>query len=249
MINSLQPWRARWGAFFHPIDPEKAALRRARWESLPPELQTGNQVSGKHLTHCGFITGASYCSFRCTHCCLPENANAIPIPDVAEMFDQIDANLRFQGPGGGLQIPGGDVIDAYWRAGRTTDADPVRTGGKKLLAWRVAGALARHPLLLAKAVFRLVALAANRKLPLDLSLDLLRGQAHTVNIGTHNFMDTTAVAQAESDPVVRTRLQGCVFKGAVRNGATGEWEAVSKCLMNQSRWQEVFSAAKRRRSQ
>ncbi len=34
------------------------------------------------------------------------------------MQEQIDANRRFQGPGGGLQITGGDVADAYWRAGR-----------------------------------------------------------------------------------------------------------------------------------
>jgi hypothetical protein len=49
--------------------------------------------------------------------------------------------------------------------------------------------------------------------------------------------------------VVRTRLQACVFKGAVRNGTTGEWETVPMCLMNQSRWREVFSAAERRRSE
>ena len=56
------------------------------------------------------------------HASLPTGKRqSIPIPDLAEMFDQIDANLRFQGPGGGLQIPGGDVIDAYWRAGRSKE--------------------------------------------------------------------------------------------------------------------------------
>ena len=34
------------------------------------------------------------------------------------MKEQIDANRRFQGPGGGLQLTGGDVADAYWRSGR-----------------------------------------------------------------------------------------------------------------------------------
>ena len=91
---------------------------RARWESLPNELRTPNQLAGRHLTHCGFIAGASYCSFRCTHCYLPQNANEVPIPSLAEMKEQIEANRRFQGPGGGLQITGGDVADAYWRAGR-----------------------------------------------------------------------------------------------------------------------------------
>ncbi|MBA3609690.1 MAG: radical SAM protein, partial [Chthoniobacterales bacterium] len=81
-------------------------------------LRTPNQLAGRHLTHCGFTTGASYCSFRCTHCYLPANANEVPIPSLAQMKEQIDANRRFQGPAGGLQITGGDVADAYWRAGR-----------------------------------------------------------------------------------------------------------------------------------
>ena len=34
------------------------------------------------------------------------------------MKEQIDANRKFQGPGGGLQLTGGDVADAYWRGGR-----------------------------------------------------------------------------------------------------------------------------------
>ena len=42
-------------------------------------------------------------------------------PSLAQMKEQIDANRRFQGPGGGLQITGGDVADAYWRAGRQNE--------------------------------------------------------------------------------------------------------------------------------
>jgi hypothetical protein len=57
---SLNRWRARWRAFCHPIDPERAELLRSRWASLPQELTTSNQLSGRHLTHCVFITGASY---------------------------------------------------------------------------------------------------------------------------------------------------------------------------------------------
>ena len=111
-------WRARWNAFRHPIAGEKTDLLRTRWASLPAELRTPNQISGRHLTHCGFTTGASYCSFHCTHCYLPKNANQVPIPSLAQMKEQIDANRRFQGPGGGLQLTGGDVADAYWRSGR-----------------------------------------------------------------------------------------------------------------------------------
>lgn len=114
-------WRERWRAFRQPIVEEKARVLQERWNSLPPELRTNNQISGRHLTHCGFTLGASYCSFHCTHCYLPKNANSIPIPSLAQVKEQIDANRRFQGPGGGLQITGGDVADAYWKSGRADE--------------------------------------------------------------------------------------------------------------------------------
>ncbi len=114
-------WRARWNAFRQPIPEEKARVLKERWDSLPAELRTDNQIAGRHLTHCGFTLGASYCSFHCTHCYLPKNANSIPIPSLAQVKEQIDANRRLQGPGGGLQITGGDVADAYWRAGRPNE--------------------------------------------------------------------------------------------------------------------------------
>ena len=111
-------WRARWRALRYPLDEEKVRILKERWDSLPAELHLPNQISGRHLTHCGFILGASYCSFHCTHCYLPKNANRVPIPSLAEIKEQIDWNRRFQGPGGGLQITGGDVADAYWKSGR-----------------------------------------------------------------------------------------------------------------------------------
>ncbi len=117
----MSVWKQRWNAFRNPIDPEKERVLRERWESLPEELRTPHQISGRHLTHCAFTLGASYCSFRCTHCYLPENANRVPLPSLADMKEQIDANRRLQGPGGGLQITGGDVADAYWRAGRADE--------------------------------------------------------------------------------------------------------------------------------
>ncbi len=97
-VNQPPRWRARWNAFRHPIAEEKARVLKERWESLPLELRTNNQISGRHLTHCGFTLGASYCSFHCTHCYLPKNANEIPIPSLAQVKEQIDANRRLQGP-------------------------------------------------------------------------------------------------------------------------------------------------------
>ncbi|MGH8092578.1 MAG: hypothetical protein ACREIF_03790 [Chthoniobacterales bacterium] len=451
----MTKWGARWQAFRFPIDPEKQALLNARWASLPDELQTPNQLAGRHLTHCGFTTGASYCSFRCTHCYLPANANKVPIPSLAEMKEQIEANRRFQGPGGGLQITGGDVADAYWRAGRQSElikivrhavevglvpmlmthgqtllehpeflealvtdgglrqvavhidmtqagrhgfpinrltsetdlhpvreaftdlarrirartrlplelahnctvterniesvaevvrwflADPARsriwrilsfqpeanTGrtifsehpvtpavvwqklcegmgwqldgsaylgghpecnqgatllieqrrgrsrpllpnddetkrlfadilaaigaistmttdsddGASLFPYRVAGAFVRHPRLAGRSLARVLGLIVSGQIPPPFLRALVTGRAHTINIGTHNFMDARRVANAPDDPVTRTRLEACVFKGAVKNRATGEWEAVPMCAMNQSRWSELYA--------
>ncbi len=48
------------------------------------------------------------------------------------------------------------------------------------------------------------------------------------------------MANAANDPVTKSRLDACVFKGAVKNRATGEWEAVPMCAMNQNRWSELY---------
>lgn len=448
--------RSRWAAFRYPIDPEKQALLRARWDSLPNELKTSNQLAGRHLTHCGFTTGASYCSFRCTHCYLPKEANEIPIPSLAQMKEQIDANRRLQGPGAGLQITGGDVADAYWRSGRQQElieivryavaaglvpmlmthgqtllehpefleelvvsgglrqmavhidttqagragypincltsetdlhplraaftdlalgvrartglpfelshnctvternigsvaevvrwflADPKRSriwrilsfqpeantgrtvfsknpvtpqivwrelcrgigrsldgsayigghpdcnqgvsllidqttnqflpllptddktrrvftevlekmgalstmttdaeaGRGSLIAYRIAGAISHHPRLAARIATRVLSLVASGAIPGKFIRALALGRVHTINIGTHNFMDAAQVANAPNDPVVQARLDGCVFKGAVKNRASGAWEAVPMCAMNQSRWSELYA--------
>ena len=58
---------------------------------------------------------------RCSHCYLPKNANSVPIPPLVEVKEQLEANRRFQGPGAGIQITGGDLPDAYWRSGRSAE--------------------------------------------------------------------------------------------------------------------------------
>jgi hypothetical protein len=49
------------------------------------------------------------------------------------------------------------------------------------------------------------------------------------------------VAAADRDPVVRARLDACVFKGAVKNRKSGEWEAVPMCAMNEGRWSQLYA--------
>ncbi|MFN2507228.1 MAG: hypothetical protein ABR589_00460, partial [Chthoniobacterales bacterium] len=394
--------------------------------------------------------GASYCSFHCTHCYLPKNANEIPIPSLEQVKEQIDANRRFQGPGGGLQITGGDVADAYWKSGRADElieiiryaysvgsipmlmthgqtlieqpqylerlvvegglrqisvhvdmtqagrhgypigrikseadlhpvrqaftdlalrirertgfvleyalsftvtrrniddvpevirwylADPQRSyiwrmlsfqpeadtgrtifsqrpitsadvwekicegvglplrrdvsifghpdcnswaslliarpsgkyfpllpddskfdallgevlakiGGLSLVnddagtpAYRLAGILFQHPILAARLASQMLRYVTSRKAPREIFQSVLRGQVHTLGVGMHNFMDAKQVAQAESDPVIKARLDSCVFKGAVKRN--GQWEAVPMCSMNQQTWSEVYES-------
>ena len=446
--TSSEKWRARWEAFRRPVHREKAAILRERWQALPPELRTSNQISGRHLTHCGFTLGASYCSFHCTHCYLPKNANQVPLPSLVQMKEQIAANRRFQGPGGGLQITGGDVVDAYWGSGRQDElveiiryayavglvpmlmthgqtllehpdflerlvvesglrqiavhidvtqagrhgfpigrikteadlhpvraaftelgwkirkqtsvplefahnctvtrrniegvpeiirwfvADPTRTqlwrmlsfqpeadagrtifsqqpitpaltwekicegiglplrrdvsifghpdcnswaslliahpsgaifptlpddpkwdailgrvlkriGGISLVSddagtpsWRLAGALVQNPILATRLAIYLVWFALSGKMPREVFRALLKGRVHTFGIGMHNFMDAAVTATAAHDPVIKARLDSCVFKGAVKQG--GEWVSVPMCQMNQERWSKVY---------
>ena len=54
----------------------------------------------------------------------------------------------------------------------------------------------------------------------------------------HNFMDASQVAKADHDPVTKSRLDSCVFKGAVTE--EGEWKAVPMCQMNQQKWAAVY---------
>ena len=119
----------------------------------------------------------------------------------------------------------------------TTDGD-VRAGS--LLPFRVAGAFARHPRLALRIAGRLISLIASGNIPFEFVRAIALGRAHTVNIGTHNFMDAERVANAANDPVTKERLDACVFKGAVKNRATGDWEAVPMCAMNQNRWSELY---------
>ena len=106
--------------------------------------------------------------------------------------------------------------------------------------YRLAGVLFQHPLLAARLVYQLVRYFISRKAPREIFRSLLRGRVHTVGIGMHNFMSASQVANAHQDPVVRARLDSCVFKGAVKRN--GEWMAVPMCSMNQQTWSEVYDA-------
>lgn len=109
------------------------------------------------------------------------------------------------------------------------------------LRYRVLGALARNPLLAARLGARAIALAASGDIPSEFIRALLTGRAQTINTGTHNFMDASQVANVARDSITQSRLDACVFKGAVKNRGTGEWEAVPMCAMNQQRWSNLYA--------
>ncbi|MEM1179661.1 MAG: radical SAM protein [Acidobacteriota bacterium] len=113
--------RQRIRALKEPIPRENQKILADRWNGLPPELQVPQQALGRHLPHCGFVLGPAYCSFGCTHCYLPRNANKAPLPTLEQMKAQVDANRRLLGHAGHLQITGGDVVDAYVRADRVEE--------------------------------------------------------------------------------------------------------------------------------
>ncbi len=105
-------------ALFRPVSRYKRQQLLKRWDQLPETLQLPNQIVGKHWVQCGYTLGPAYCSFGCSHCYLPKSANRMPLVPLALMKEQMDAHLDMMGEGGNIQITGGDVVDAYWRAGR-----------------------------------------------------------------------------------------------------------------------------------
>jgi hypothetical protein len=100
--------------------------------------------------------------------------------------------------------------------------------------------LAQNPGLALRLTARLARHITGGKIPATMLPAALTGRVHTLGVGMHNFMDAKQVAQAGTDPVIRARLDSCVFKGAVKRN--GEWVAVPMCSMNQETWSEVYDS-------
>ena len=187
-----------------PIPDEARALLKARWDSLPPELKNDRQVLGRHLVHCGYTMGASYCSLGCTHCYLPPGANRVPLPSLDEMREQIDANRRLIGPGGGLQITGGDVVDAYWRADRIEElVELVRyanQAGVVPMLMTHGQVLLEHPWVLE----RLVTEGGLRKIALHIDITQAGRPGYPIR-GLRSEADLHPLRQAFVDLILRVR--------------------------------------------
>lgn len=126
----------------------------------------------------------------------------------------------------------GKVLDQFGALSLVTDEAGTSP-------FRLLGVLARHPLLAARMFLRAARYVGSGYMPKSVFRALLRRDVHPVGIGIHNFMDAEKVAGPPNDPVVKARLDSCVFKGAVKRN--GEWEAVPMCSMNQQTWSEIYS--------
>ena len=114
------------------------------------------------------------------------------------------------------------------------------TDDARTTPFRLLGILCQNPWLIVRLLAHVGSLVLRGKIPAEFIGALLAGQAHTVGFGIHNFMDAAQVADAPNNPTTQARLDSCVFKGAVKNRASGEWEAIPMCAMNQHHWSEVY---------
>ncbi|NJK91382.1 MAG: hypothetical protein HC904_05860 [Blastochloris sp.] len=104
--------------------------------------------------------------------------------------------------------------------------------------FRVMGVICKNPLVLAKLLLYGLEGLTSGLISFPMLLAMFGNRTHTIGFGIHNFMDAAMVARADSDPVVKARLDSCVFKGAVKRH--GVWEAVPMCSMNQKSWSDLY---------
>ena len=212
-------------------DPARTHIWRML--SFQPEADTGRTIFSEKP-----ITPADVWTKIC-------EATGLPLRRDATIFGHPDCNswssLLIARPGGEFAPLLPD--DARWDKifGRVLE----RIGGLSLVTddagtppWRLAGVLAQNPLLALRLAAYLGGHFLSGKFPRPLLAALLRGKVHTLGIGIHNFMDAAKTATAATDPVIKSRLDSCVFKGAVKHD--GEWVAVPMCQMNQERWSRVY---------
>lgn len=99
-----------WDAFVRPERPEERNAVRRVWDDLPPEVQTEDQLLGRHSAGCAATYGTmEACNFYCTACYLADEANHTPPLPFAEVKAQLDQIRDYLGPGGSTQITAGEV--------------------------------------------------------------------------------------------------------------------------------------------
>lgn len=112
-------------------------------------------------------------------------------------------------------------------------------GTEHTLGFRLAGALVIRPFLVSRLLAHALRLTMTGVWPWKVVIHWLRGSARVTGIYMHNFMSAIQVASAPNNPTLQSRLDGCVFKGAIQKD-DGSWEAVPMCSMNQSEWRKLY---------
>lgn len=99
-----------WHRFRHPVDPEARQSLAAIWDGIAPELQTENQMFGRHEEGCGATIGVMpRCDFACRGCYLAADANRTPAMELEPVKAQMRALRQRLGPAGNLQLTDGEV--------------------------------------------------------------------------------------------------------------------------------------------
>jgi len=129
-------------ALLRPVSLERHRVNSERWNNLPDQLKTPEQIIGLSHHSCGATHGVlERCDFACTSCYLGEEANAAePLPR-EKVFRQLDELREFLGPQGKAQITAGEVtllpretLGEYVRYAIDIGLDPmVMTHGQRFL--------------------------------------------------------------------------------------------------------------------
>lgn len=104
---------ARWELATRPIHPESRLAMQRRWEDLPAEVQTRNQLLGRSAIGCEGTHGVfPKCNLTCSPCYHSADANKVGI-DGNHTLEQVDRQMAFartmRGPRAHAQLIGGEV--------------------------------------------------------------------------------------------------------------------------------------------
>lgn len=94
----------------HPVEQETRKVLKEKWEELPHELQTPQQIYGRNEEGCGATIGVMpRCNFSCQGCYLGSSANKTPFASIDSIKEQLKTLRGYLGQWGNLQLTDGEV--------------------------------------------------------------------------------------------------------------------------------------------
>src|SRR5260370_37978820 len=103
----MRTWSAELPLY--PDLSQRERMLREAWERLDPQFRTPNQVLGRRSTiGCVALEVTQRCNLDCTLCYLSEKSESVKDVPIDVIFERIDRIRQLYGPGGGVQVTGGD---------------------------------------------------------------------------------------------------------------------------------------------